>query len=98
MTFSPGIFASWLSVSSAIPSAKYSWSFFSLMSVKGNTAMDLSLTTFAAVVVGCFVAACFVSQNLPANIAVSVATTASPAATRIRLRRDLDCAAEAVPL
>src|SRR5450432_3839361 len=59
------------------------------MSVNGSTAMDLSLTTFVARVGGLSVAACFENQNLSANIAASAATTASPAASRIRLRRNL---------
>lgn len=85
------------STSSAIPSAKYSWSLFSLRSVNGSTAMDFSLTTFVAACVGCFVAARLASQNLSANSAASAATTPSPAASRIRFGRDLGCAAEARP-
>src|ERR1022692_819884 len=81
--------------SSDRPSEKYSWSFFSLMSVKGNTAIDLSLTTFRAV--GCSAATCFAGQNLFANSVASATATTSPAASSIRLRRDMERAADAIP-
>jgi hypothetical protein len=60
------------------------------MSVKGSTAMDLSLTTFVAAVVGCCAVTCFDSQNLAASSVKSeTAMAASPAASKMRLRRDL---------
>src|ERR1700683_2057803 len=69
------------------------------MSVKGNTAMDLSLTTFVASVFVWPDAVCFVGQNLSASSAVStIATTASPTTSTIPLRRNLGCAACAVPI
>ena len=58
-------------ISSAIPSARYSWSFFSLMSVNGSTAMDFSEIAAAAgatvgipAATGCSVATSFDGQNL----------------------------------
>ena len=43
MTLSEGIFTSTARSSSAMPSAKYSWSCFSLISENGSTAMDFSV-------------------------------------------------------
>ncbi len=48
--YNSGTFERRSMISSAMPSAKYSWSFFSLMSTNGKTAIDLSLTTVLAAV------------------------------------------------
>src|SRR3974390_3233069 len=45
ITCNPGVFARRSSNSSASPSEKYSWSFFSLKSANGKTAMDFSAIT-----------------------------------------------------
>jgi hypothetical protein len=63
-TLKPGTLASRSSTSSAIPLAKYSWSFFSLRSRNGRTAMDLSLTTLVPAVFVCSDGACFDSHSL----------------------------------
>ena len=71
ITLRPGVLPSCSISSSARPSEKYSWSFFSLMSANESTTTDLSLTNsaFAGAVTGASAVgvACFDERNLPAR-------------------------------
>src|ERR1700691_2295009 len=93
MTSSPGVLASRSMSSSDSPSEKYSWSFFSLMSRKGRTAIDFSGAPPCSDALDCpFGANCCaaaVGRLDRTNVSITQYATAITTRTAINQSRDL---------